>query len=94
MGSMSLMHWVVVLVVAMLFFGAGRISDIGKGLGDGIRNFKKGLGDDDEPKDGNKPAPQPLATKKKVIQVEVAEGEDEADALKRVAAEKAGQGKT
>jgi sec-independent protein translocase protein TatA len=87
------MHWVVVLVIAMLFFGAGRISDIGRGLGDGIRNFKKGLGDDDESKNDPKPAP-PLATKKKVIQVEVAEGEDEAEALKRVAAEKAGQNKS
>jgi TatA/E family protein of Tat protein translocase len=88
------MHWVVVLVIAMLFFGASRISDIGKGLGDGIRNFKKGLGDDDDkPTNDAKLAAAPAAPKKKVIQVEVAEGEDEAAALKRVAAEKAAGGK-
>jgi sec-independent protein translocase protein TatA len=90
MGGMSLMHWVVVLVVFLLLFGAGRISEVGKGLGEGIRNFKKGLEGDDEPK---KPAeldaPKPASSAKKVIQIEVGEGEDEAEALKRVAAEKA-----
>ena len=30
-------------------FGAGRIAEIGKGLGSGIKSFKKGLIDDDEP---------------------------------------------
>jgi sec-independent protein translocase protein TatA len=95
MGGLSLMHWVVVAVIAMLFFGAGRISDVGKGLGEGIRNFKKGLGsDDEEPQNGTKVTPAPLASsKKKVIQIEVAEGEDEAEALKRVAAEKAAENK-
>ena len=49
MGSMSLFHWLIVLVVVMLLFGAGRLSEVGKGLGEGIKNFKKGLRDDDEP---------------------------------------------
>jgi sec-independent protein translocase protein TatA len=95
MGSFSLMHWMVVLVIAMLFFGAGRISDIGKGLGEGIRNFKKGLGsDDDQPENATKAAPPSLASnKKKVIQVEVADGEDEAEALKKAAAAKAAETK-
>jgi sec-independent protein translocase protein TatA len=94
MGGLSLMHWIVVLVLAMLFFGASRISDIGKGLGDGIRNFKKGLGsDDDQPPNDTKVAPTLASNKKKIIQVEVAEGEDEADALKKAAAEKAAENK-
>ncbi|HEX4512660.1 MAG TPA: twin-arginine translocase TatA/TatE family subunit [Polyangiaceae bacterium] len=33
----------IIVVVAMLLFGAGRISSLGKGLGEGIRNFKRGL---------------------------------------------------
>ena len=49
MGRLGFSEILVILVVALLLFGAGRISDIGKGLGEGIKNFKKGLKDDDEP---------------------------------------------
>ncbi len=45
----------IILGIALLIFGAGRLADIGKGLGEGIRNFKKGLTGDDEPK-GRLPA--------------------------------------
>lgn len=53
MGSMSVGHWLIVAVVALLFFGPKRLADVGKGLGEGLRNFKKGLSDDDKlpPKD-------------------------------------------
>jgi sec-independent protein translocase protein TatA len=47
-GGFSIWHLLVVLVVAMLLFGAGRVADLGKGLGEGIKSFKKGLRDDDE----------------------------------------------
>ena len=33
----------VILVIALVIFGGNRISDLGAGLGKGIRNFKKGL---------------------------------------------------
>jgi sec-independent protein translocase protein TatA len=46
MGGLSPAHWLIVLVVVLLLFGAGRLADIGKGLGEGIKNFKKGLNDD------------------------------------------------
>ncbi len=50
MGRFGLTEILLILVVALLFFGTSRIADIGKGLGEGIRNFKKGLRDeDDEP---------------------------------------------
>jgi len=48
MGGLSITHLLVVLIIALLLFGAGRVSEIGKGLGEGIRNFKKGLKDEDE----------------------------------------------
>jgi sec-independent protein translocase protein TatA len=44
------MEILLILAVALLLFGAGRIADIGKGLGEGIRNFKKGLKEDEPPK--------------------------------------------
>jgi len=42
---------IIVLVVVVLLFGAKRFSDLGKGLGQGIRNFKKGISEDDEEED-------------------------------------------
>ena len=48
MGGLSITHLLVVLIIALLLFGAGRVSEIGKGLGEGIRNFKKGIRDEDE----------------------------------------------
>ncbi len=38
----------VILVIALVIFGGNRISDLGAGLGKGIRNFKKGISEDDE----------------------------------------------
>ncbi|MDC3952481.1 twin-arginine translocase TatA/TatE family subunit [Polyangium jinanense] len=49
MGRLNITELLLILGVALLLFGAGRISDIGKGLGEGIRNFKKGLKDEDQP---------------------------------------------
>ena len=42
-------HWrglllvLIIALIAMLLFGAGRLASLGKGLGEGIRNFKAGL---------------------------------------------------
>jgi sec-independent protein translocase protein TatA len=43
-------HWqiVIILLVVLLLFGASRLGDIGKGLGEGIKNFKKGVSDDSD----------------------------------------------
>jgi sec-independent protein translocase protein TatA len=102
MGAFSIWHLLVVLVVAMLLFGAGRVSDIGKGLGEGIRNFKKGLKEEDEAPAPRRAAagdedvevevvrvPKQLPKKKKVIQIEVAEDATEEEiAAARAAAKK------
>ena len=37
----------VILAIILVLFGASKIPALGKGLGEGIRNFKKGLGGDD-----------------------------------------------
>ena len=59
MGNIGPMEFLLIAVVALLLFGAGRIADIGKGLGQGIKNFKQGLKEADEvdaPKKADKPA--------------------------------------
>ena len=49
MGSLSIWHWLVVIVVIMLLFGRGKISDLMGDVAKGVKSFKKGLSDDDEP---------------------------------------------
>jgi sec-independent protein translocase protein TatA len=49
MGSIGPGELLIVALIALLLFGAGRIADIGKGLGQGIKNFKQGLKDEDDP---------------------------------------------
>ncbi len=48
MGNLGPLEIALIAGVALLFFGAGRIADLGKGLGQGISNFKKGLKEGDE----------------------------------------------
>ncbi len=42
---------VIIAVVILVLFGASRLGEMGKGLGEGIRNCKKGITDDDSPKE-------------------------------------------
>ncbi|MCI4590068.1 twin-arginine translocase TatA/TatE family subunit [Sphingobium sp. BYY-5] len=56
MGSFSLMHWVIVLLVVMLLFGGGRISGLMGDVAKGIKSFKKGMADDDDDIAPAKPA--------------------------------------
>jgi sec-independent protein translocase protein TatA len=46
MGSFSPVHWLIVIVIILLVFGPARLAGVGKGLGEGIRQFKKGLNED------------------------------------------------
>jgi sec-independent protein translocase protein TatA len=57
MGSLSIWHWLVVIaVVALLFGGRGKISELMGDVAKGVKSFKKGLADDDE-------APKPIESK-------------------------------
>ncbi len=49
MGSFSIWHWVIVLVVVVLIFGTKKLKGMGKDLGEGIQGFKEGLKGKDEP---------------------------------------------
>ncbi len=39
---------ILILVIVVLIFGTSRIPELGRGLGEGIRNFKKSVRDDDK----------------------------------------------
>lgn len=50
MGSFSIWHWIIVLVIVMLVFGTKKLKNFGKDLGEGIQGFKEGLkGDEKSP---------------------------------------------
>jgi sec-independent protein translocase protein TatA len=56
MGSIGPMEWVILIGLALLIFGGRRLGDIGKGLGEGIRNFKSAIKDDDKTVEADKGA--------------------------------------
>lgn len=49
MGSFSVWHWVIVLVIVMLIFGTKKISNMGSDLGKAVKGFKDGVkGEEDK----------------------------------------------
>jgi len=48
-GLMQPMHLLVILFIALLFFGPSKLGELGKGLGDGIRHFKNAMKEGDSP---------------------------------------------
>ena len=49
MGSFSLWHWLIVIILVLLLFGRGRISDLMGDLGKGLKSFKQGMAEEDKP---------------------------------------------
>ena len=56
MGGFSLWHWVIVLLIVVILFGRGRISDIMGDFGKGITSFKKGMSDAEKSVDPAEPS--------------------------------------
>jgi len=54
MGSFSIWHWLIVLVIVVLVFGTKRLGNLGKDVGEAVKGFKKGMRDEDD-----KPAAPP-----------------------------------
>ncbi|ADH89187.1 twin-arginine translocation protein, TatA/E family subunit [Ancylobacter novellus DSM 506] len=50
MGSLSIWHWIIVLVVVLLLFGRGKLSELMGDAAKGIKAFKKGMADDEDTK--------------------------------------------
>lgn len=50
MGSMSIWHWLIVLVVILLVFGTKKLGNMGGDIGKAVKGFKDGVkGDEDKP---------------------------------------------
>lgn len=57
MGSFSIWHWLIVLVIVMLVFGTKKLRNIGQDLGGAVKGFKDGM------KDGENKGAEPGASK-------------------------------
>ena len=56
MGSFSIWHWLIVLLIVMLVFGTKKLRNIGEDLGGAVKGFKEGMRDGTAE---NKPAETP-----------------------------------
>lgn len=54
MGEFSLSHWLIILVILLLFFGPSKLPGLGASLGKAIRGFKSGLNEMDPDTDAAK----------------------------------------
>jgi sec-independent protein translocase protein TatA len=61
MGSFSIWHWLIVLVIVMLIFGTKKLRNMGADLGGAVRGFKDGMREG-----GDKQADAPQVTGKTV----------------------------
>jgi sec-independent protein translocase protein TatA len=63
MGGLSIWHWLVVLLIIVLIFGTKKLGNIGTDLSKVVRDFRKGLHDDDKDA-GKKDSPDEAPTLK------------------------------
>ena len=47
MGSFSIWHWLIVLLIVLVLFGRGRVAEIMGDFGKGIKSFKAGMNEDE-----------------------------------------------
>ena len=48
MFGLGMQELIIILIIVMVLFGASRLPELGKGIGQAIRNFKKGMSEPDE----------------------------------------------
>lgn len=59
MGSLSIWHWLIVLLIVTLVFGTNKLKNIGEDLGGAVKGFKKGI-HDGTAQDGPEETPPPM----------------------------------
>lgn len=64
--GLGIWPWIIVLAVVLLLFGRGKVSELMGDVAKGVKSFKKGLADDDEPASSPRPiehaAAEPVST--------------------------------
>ncbi|PNP98583.1 Sec-independent protein translocase subunit TatA [Moraxella sp. RCAD0137] len=54
MGSFSITHWLILLVVVVIVFGTSKLKNAGKDLGGAVKGFKDAVKEEDKPKIDNR----------------------------------------
>jgi sec-independent protein translocase protein TatA len=75
MGSMSLFHWVIVALVVLILFGRGKLSETMGDFGKGMREFRKGMKDEDEERERKLASKNPEIAPPSKVTVEAEEKE-------------------
>jgi len=69
MGSFSIWHWLIVLVIVMVVFGTKKLSNMGSDLGKAVKGFKDGVKGEEEDKE------KPIAKDQTIIDVQAKDKE-------------------
>ena len=70
MGAMSFWHWALVILVVILLFGRGKVSDLMGDVAKGIKSFKKGMADDEPVTTSTTPASTPAIDQSAAVKAE------------------------
>ncbi|MBF0185525.1 MAG: twin-arginine translocase TatA/TatE family subunit [Magnetococcales bacterium] len=62
MGIFSGWHWIIVLLIVLVVFGAGKLPNVMRDLGRGVKSFKEALNDPKEQETAVEPQPTPRPT--------------------------------
>ena len=62
MGSFSIWHWLIVLLIVVLVFGTKKLKNMGQDLGGAVKGFKDGMKDGSQPETPVPPASQVTAS--------------------------------
>lgn len=73
MGSLSIWHWLIVLLVIILVFGTSKLKNIGKDLGGAIKGFKEGMKEGTDEVAGTTAADKPKQVPGQTIDVQAKE---------------------
>lgn len=73
MGSLSIWHWLIVLVIVMLVFGTKKLRNIGEDLGGAVKGFKEGMKSAEEKNAPAAPVPPQQVNGGQTIEGEVKE---------------------
>ena len=77
MGSISAFHWIIVALVVLVLFGRGKIAETMGDFGKGMREFRKGMKDEDEDRERKLASKHPEIAPPSKVTVEAEEKQAE-----------------